>query len=414
MVYYKKFDNGLRLVVHKMAGLFTVSCGVLVKTGSVNETDAEHGISHFIEHSLFKGTEKRTAFEISDYVDRIGAQINAYTSKETTCYYTKSTAEHFEDSLEVLSDIFFNSTLVQTELDKEKGVVTEEINMCEDEPEDLCLDLLAESFYGKDGLGRTILGTTKNVKSFSRADLIAYMDKFYTADNVVISVAGNVEEKQAEELAEKYFASKFVRLKSAPQKRNVFVTPQNLYRTKRTEQSHIGLCMPALCVKDERSIALNIANTVFGGGMSSRLFQRIREDMGLAYSIYSYMSSYKDCGVLEIYAGVNTSARESAEAAIAEEIKKIAENGVTEQEFLRGKEQIKSAFIMGQESTASQMLLYGRYLLMLDELFDFEERVSKIENTKIEEVNSMAKEIFDLKKASTATVGPKRSPLKIY
>ena len=413
MVYYKKFDNGLRLVVHKMEGLFTVSCGVLVKTGSVNETDVEHGISHFIEHSLFKGTEKRTSFEISDYVDRIGAQINAYTSKETTCYYTKSTAEHFEDSLEVLADIFFNSMLKQTELDKEKGVVTEEINMCEDEPEDLCLDLLAESFYGKDGLGRTILGTAKNVKSFSRDDLISYMDKYYTADNVVISVAGNVEEKQAEELAEKYFASKFVRLKSAPQKATLCVPPQNLYKTKRTEQSHIGLCIPALGVKDERSIALNIANTVFGGGMSSRLFQRIREDMGLAYSIYSYMSSYKDRGVLEIYAGVNTSARESAEAAIAEEVKRFAENGVTEQEFLRGKEQIKSAFIMGQESTASQMLLYGRYLLMLDEIFNFEERVSKIENTKIEEVNAMAKEIFDLEKASTATVGPKRSPLKI-
>ncbi len=413
MVYYKKFDNGLRLVVHKMAGLFTVSCGVLVKTGSVNETDPEHGISHFIEHSLFKGTEKRTAFEISDYVDRIGAQINAYTSKETTCFYTKSTAEHFEDSLEVLSDIFFNSTLKQTELDKEKGVVVEEINMCEDEPEDLCLDLLAESFYGKDGLGRTILGTAKNVKSFSREDLLRYMDKYYTADNVVVSVAGNVDEKEAEELAEKYFASKFTRFTSAPQRKAECGIPQNLYKTKRTEQSHIGLCMPAVSVKDERGIALNIANTVFGGGMSSRLFQRVREDMGLAYSIYSYMSTYKESGVLEIYAGVNTSARESAEAAIAEEIKKIAASGVTEQEFLRGKEQIKSAFIMGQESTASQMLLYGRYLLMLDKIFDFDERVAKIENTSIEEVNAMAKEVFDLGKISTATVGPKRSPLKI-
>ncbi len=413
MVHYKRFDNGLRLVVHKMEGLFTVSCGVLVKTGSANETDEEHGISHFIEHSLFKGTEKRSAFEISDYVDRIGAQINAYTSKETTCFYTKSISAHFEDSMEVLSDIFFHSALKQTELDKEKGVVTEEINMCEDEPEDLCLDLLAESFYGKDGLGRTILGTAKNVKSFTRDDLVKYMDKYYTADNVVIAVAGNVDVQSAEEIAEKYFAREFERKTAAPQKTLKAEQPENLYRTKRTEQSHIGICMPALSVKDERGIALNIANTVFGGGMSSRLFQRVREDMGLAYSIYSYMSSYKDCGVLEVYAGVNTAAREQAEAAIAEEIKRFVKEGVTKQEFLRGKEQLKSAFIMGQESTASQMMLYGRYLLFLDEIFDFKERVGAIEKTSLEEVNEVMRTVFDLEKASTATVGPKRTALKI-
>ena len=413
MVYYKRFDNGLRLVVHKMEGLFTVSCGVLVKTGSANETDEEHGISHFIEHSLFKGTEKRSAFEISDYVDRIGAQINAYTSKETTCFYTKSSSAHFEDSMGVLSDIFFHSALKQTELDKEKGVVTEEINMCEDEPEDLCLDLLAESFYGKDGLGRTILGTAKNVKSFTRDDLVKYMDKYYTADNVVIAVAGNVDVQSAEEIAEKYFAREFERKTAAPQKTLKAEQPENLYRTKRTEQSHIGICMPALSVKDERGIALNIANTVFGGGMSSRLFQRVREDMGLAYSIYSYMSSYKDCGVLEVYAGVNTAAREQAEAAIAEEIKRFVKEGVTKQEFLRGKEQLKSAFIMGQESTTSQMMLYGRYLLFLDEIFDFKERVGAIEKTSLEEVNEVMRTVFDLEKASTATVGPKRTALKI-
>lgn len=315
--------------------------------------------------------------------------------------------------MEVLSDIFFHSALKQTELDKEKGVVTEEINMCEDEPEDLCLDLLAESFYGKDGLGRTILGTAKNVKSFTRDDLVKYMDKYYTADNVVIAVAGNVDVQSAEEIAEKYFAREFERKTAAPQKTLKAEQPENLYRTKRTEQSHIGICMPALSVKDERGIALNIANTVFGGGMSSRLFQRVREDMGLAYSIYSYMSSYKDCGVLEVYAGVNTAAREQAEAAIAEEIKRFVKEGVTKQEFLRGKEQLKSAFIMGQESTASQMMLYGRYLLFLDEIFDFKERVGAIEKTSLEEVNEVMRTVFDLEKASTATVGPKRTALKI-
>lgn len=413
MTYCKTYENGLRLIIKKMEGLFTVSCGILVKTGSVNEDAEENGISHFIEHTLFKGTEKRSAFEISDFTDRIGAQINAYTSKETTCYYTKSTSEHFEDSLEVLSDIFFHSVFDAGELEKEKGVVIEEINMCEDEPEDLCLDLLARSFHGEKGLGRTILGSIKNVKSFSREDVKRYMDKYYRADNVVISIAGNVNIEEAERAVEKYFAKNFGSEKSAPQKTYPSVPPEFLYRCKHTEQSHIGFSMPAPSVSEDSSVPLSIANAVFGGGMSSRLFQKIREEMGLAYSIYSYVSQYKNCGALEIYAGVNTEARESAEKAITEEIARFKEKGVTEQEFLRGREQIKSSFIMGQESTASQMLLYGRYLLFRGEQFDFAKRIAEIDAVSVESVNDVIKNIFDLGKTSTATVGPKRSPIVI-
>ena len=176
MTYYKQFDNGLRLVVYKMEGFVSVSSGVLVKTGSYNETSEENGISHFIEHVMFKGTEKRTAFEISDHIDRIGAQINAFTSKELTCYYTKSTGEHLKDSLDVLSDIFFNSKFDNEELEKEKGVIIEEINMSEDTPEELCLDLLAKSYYGDSGLGQTILGPSKNIKRFTRDDVKKYME----------------------------------------------------------------------------------------------------------------------------------------------------------------------------------------------------------------------------------------------
>ena len=413
MTHYKVFDNGLRLIINKMEGLFTVSCGILVKTGSINETDEENGISHFIEHMLFKGTKKRSAFEISDYTDRIGAQINAFTSKELTCFYTKSTSEHFEDSVEVLSDIFFNSVFDSVEMGREKGVITEEINMCEDEPEDLCLDLLAESFYGKEGLGKTILGSIANVRKFDRDDIIAYMKKYYTADNVVISIAGNVDIKEAERLAEKYFEGNFSDGKCAEQKRYETVSPSHLYKCKHTEQSHISFAIPALPVYDRRSIALGIANAIFGGGMSSRLFQKIREEMGLAYSIYSYISQYKDCGCLEIYAGVNTAERVSAEQAVLEEIVRFAKDGVSEQEFLRGKEQIKSTFIMGQESTASQMLLFGRYLMFLDKCFDFKDRIAAIDSITSDEVNEIIKETFIIDKIATATIGPKRSPIKV-
>lgn len=413
MTHYRQFDNGLRLIVHRMEGLFTVSCGVLVKTGSINETKDSNGISHFIEHMLFKGTKNRTAFEISDYTDRIGAQINAFTSKELTCYYTKATAEHLFESLEVLSDIFFDSLFEESESAREKGVIIEEINMCEDEPEELCLDLLARSRYGEEGLGRTILGSIKNVKKFTKQDIREYMEKYYCADNVVISVAGNVDVQAAESMIEQLFACRFTGKKSAEQKKYAEVEPSYLYKCKRTEQSHIAFSFPALPVSDKRNVALALANSVLGGGMSSRLFQKVREEMGLAYSIYSYVSQYKDSGALEIYAGVNTAERAAAERAVSGVVDNLFAEGITEQEFLRGKEQIKSTFVMGQESTSSQMLLFGRYLLFLDKVFDFKERIADIDKTTRDEVNDVIKAVLVKEKASTATVGPGRTPVTL-
>ncbi|MBQ8427034.1 MAG: insulinase family protein [Clostridia bacterium] len=413
MRYYKKFDNGLRLIVNKIDSLLSVSAGVLVKTGSINESEQENGISHFIEHVMFKGTKTRSAFDISDHIDRIGAQINAFTSKELTCYYTKSTSEHLEKSLEVLSDIFFNSVFDSEELEKEKGVVIEEINMSEDTPEDMCLDLLASSYYGKSGLGQTILGPIKNIKSFTREDVEKYMDKYYTADNVVISLAGNIDVNMAVEYVNKLFVNNFKSRKSEKQVKSKIMPPQRLYKVKKIEQSHIGFVMNGFTAKDRLSDGFTIANTVLGGGMSSRLFQKIREELGLCYSIYSYPSQYKDNGILEIYAGVNTDARDLATKAIVQEVKKFKKNGITEQEFLRGKEQIKSAFIFGQESTASQMLVYGKYLLFLDKEFDFDERIKCIESVTIDDVHEAIEKSFNIESASTAAVGPKRSALKI-
>ena len=411
MAYFKKFPNGLRLIIKKIEGLYSVSCGVMVKTGSVNEQEDNNGISHFIEHCMFKGTDKRTAFDISDSIDRIGASINAYTSKETTCYYTKSTAERLPDTLEILSDIFFNSTFDEKELEKEKGVVLEEINMCEDTPEDLLFDLLAESFFGNSGLGQTILGSADNIKKFTRNDLIKYIDDRYTPDNVIISIAGNVDEKRAEEFVEKYFVNNF-------KDKKVVNTPVldskgkgNLFKYKDIEQSHIGLIVPTFSAVDDRSEALALANIIFGGGMSSRLFQKIREEMGLCYSIYSYPSSFLNGGVLEIYAGVNNDSRDLSFKAILDVFDEFREGGINENEFIRAKEQIKSTFIMGQESTSSQMLLYGRNLLYYDKVFDFDEKLSKIDNVSLSVVNDVIKYVFDKTKMSVATVGKNKTPL---
>ncbi|MCQ2387599.1 MAG: insulinase family protein [Clostridia bacterium] len=413
MNYFYKYDNGLKIVIAKMEGYFSVSCGVLVKTGSINENEANNGISHFIEHTMFKGTKKRSAFEISDYIDRIGAQINAYTSKEMTCYYTKSTGEHLFDSLEVLSDIFFNSKFEQSELDKEKGVVIEEINMCEDAPEEVCLDLLSESRYGKTGLGQTILGKESNILGFTKKDIKKYMDKYYTADNVVIAIAGDVDVKKAKKYIDELFANNFSDKKGKKQNDKIILTNNNLYKTKKIEQTHIAFSMPAINLNDDRSDVFNIANSILGGGMSSRLFQKIREELGLCYSIYSYVSQYKYDGVLEIYAGVNTKNRDLAVNSIVETVRNFKKDKITKQEFMRGKEQIKSAFIMSRESTTTQMLLYGRYLLFLDKEFNYKERMKILEKTTLNDVNDIIDEYFDIDKASTATVGSKTTAIKI-
>ena len=239
------------------------------------------------------------------------------------------------------------------------------------------------------------------------------MDEYYTADNVVISIAGNVDEERAEKLVKEYFADRFTRLKSKPQVKTEASAPLHLFKSKRIEQTHVGFALKGLSVTDKRSDALAIANVVFGGGMSSRLFQKIREELGLAYSVYSYASQYKDGGVVEIYAGVNTALRDTATQAILDEIKRLKKEKITEQEFLRGKAQLKSSFILGQESTSSQMLLYAKYLILLDKEFDFNDRVNRLEKVSINDVYDAIEDFFDLSTLSSATVGSKRTPLKI-
>ena len=412
MAYVKRYDNGLRLIVNKMEGLFSVSLGIMVKTGSINETEKENGISHFIEHCLFKGTDKRSAFKISDDIDSIGAQINAYTAKETTCYYTKSTSDHLEETMEILSDIFFNSKFDEQELEKEKGVVIEEIKMSEDTPEDICFDLLALSRFGNAGIGQTILGPEKNIKKFTSSNIRAYMDKYYTPENTVISVAGKLDEREVEDLVEQYFLPYFKSRKTAKQVVSKPVCQENLYKYKKIEQTHIALSVPAFDIFDKQSEILNIANYVFGGGMSSRLFQKVREQLGLCYSIYSYISAFKDSGVLEIYAGVNTALKDKALKAILEEFE-LMRNGITESEFYRAKEQIKSSFIMRQEYNSSQMMLYAKNLLFEDKVFDFDEKLKFIENVKLEEVNDIITKVFVKEKLSSSVVGPIRKPLNL-
>ncbi len=404
MVTTRTLANGVRVIVKRMEGLLSVTMGVLVGTGAAYETDEEDGISHFIEHMQFKGTDKHTAFELSDAFDALGAQVNAFTGKDMTCFYAKSTSDHAEESFSLLAELFLDSTFPEEEMVREKGVVIEEINMDEDSPEDLCLDLLARAAYGNRGFGRNILGPASNVQGFTREQLFAYKKERYCSQNIVISFAGNIEPSLALELAEKFFG-KMPRLEPSLRVPPVEREKKDLFRKKPIEQAHFVFGFPAIARDDPAFAATQVMNVVLGGGMSSRLFKKVREELGLAYSVYSYSSHYEKTGLFTVYAGVNPQKAERAAQAVIDVIKELKEEGVTEEEFLRGREQLKSSNIFSQENTSSQMLLYGKQLLYKNEIYDFEKRMEEISALRLGDIRDAIAQNFDFAKACVASVG---------
>ena len=412
MVYEKRYENGLRLVVKQMEGLMSVTMGILVGTGASVETDAEDGISHFIEHMQFKGTHKRNAFEISDAFDRLGAQVNAFTGKDLTCYYSKCTSDHTAACFELLSDLFLNSTFPEEEMVREKGVVCEEISMNEDTPEDLCLDLLAQAFYGKENYGRNILGPAANVKGFTVQDIYNYKKARYCPENIVVSFAGGIDPETAQALVENYFSA-LEKGTFEERKPKIVYGRKSLVKNKPIEQMHLSIAYPSVPRGDEREDYITALNAILGGSMSARLFQEVREKRGLAYSVYSYLSSFPECASLNIYAGVNPSKVQEAYEAILEVIKTMKKKGITEDEFLRSREQMKASMFFSNESSNSQMLLYGRYMLYFNQVFDFEEKLDRINamtHAKAQEVLSV---MFDESKKAVALVGKTDTPLPL-
>lgn len=410
MIHFKQFENGLRLVVNKMDSLMSVTMGILVHTGASQESDSEDGISHFIEHMMFKGTKKRTAFQISDEMDRIGAQMNAFTAKDMTCYYVKSTTGHAVEAFEILSDLFLESTFPEDEMEREKGVVIEEINMNEDTPDDLCLDLLATAYFGTRGYGRNILGPRENVAGFTVVDIKNYIDKYYAPQNIVISMAGNIDVNVAEAMVAKYFASHNRRCCDRKSVK-VELKSQSLCKKKNIEQVHIGIAYPSVKRYDKLFDATQIMNAVFGGGMSSRLFQTVREKLGLAYTVYSYVTSYEEAGALCVYAGVNSEKYLQSVDAIYDCIENIKKKDITKEEFERGKEQLISSSIFSQESTSSQMLLFGKELLYRDKIYNFEERVNRISAVTLDDVMEAIDVNFGSSNKAVSLVGAVDKPL---
>ncbi|CAH0256242.1 MULTISPECIES: M16 family metallopeptidase [Peribacillus] len=385
-------QNGVRIVLENIPTVRSAAIGVWIKTGSRNETPELNGVSHFLEHMFFKGTTTRNAREIAESFDSIGGQVNAFTSKEYTCYYAKVMDNHASYALEILADMFFNSTFDGEELKKEKNVVYEEIKMYEDTPDDIVHDLLSKAVYENHPLGYPILGTENTLETFNSDTLKKYVHDMYTPDKVVVSIAGNVDEKLIQEV-ENYFGSY-----QGGEDRLELVKPSfhenRITRKKETEQAHLCLGYKGLEIGNDKTYSLITLNNILGGSMSSRLFQDVREQRGLAYSVYSYHSSYQDSGMVTVYGGTGTNQLDSLYETIQETLDTLKRDGITEKELRNSKEQLKGSLMLSLESTNSRMSRNGKNELMLGEHRSLDDIIIKIDEVTEDTVNELANQIF--------------------
>ncbi|NLK97009.1 MAG: insulinase family protein [Epulopiscium sp.] len=405
MFRLKKLPNGVTIVSEKLPFVRSIALGIWVRNGSRHERIHESGISHFIEHMLFKGTKNRTSKQIADEMDRIGGQLNAYTTKEYTCYYFRALDNHIDQALDILTDMFLNSNFEEKEIEKEKGVILEEINMYEDSPEELVHDLMQKAVWEENPLGEPILGTTETIATFDHKTLKNFFNKRYRPENTVIAVAGNFDYDEMMDKIEQKFSNWDFNEKDDYEYTYPQYKAQILTKTKDIEQIHACLSFPGISSDSEDVYTLITLNTILGGGMSSRLFQKIREDRGLAYSVYSYPTNYNDTGLFTIYAGMNPSQTIEVLDLIIKEIQALKTNKIPPNDLSKTKEQLKSNYIMGLESTNSRMSSIGRSQLMLNKVRTPDEIIEKVDAVTEERVAVLIDKLFDFSNMSASIVG---------
>ncbi|MDY2883103.1 MAG: pitrilysin family protein [Romboutsia timonensis] len=404
---YKKhvLENGLTIIGEEIPYVKSISLGVWINAGSRIEDEEISGVSHFIEHMLFKGTRNRTSKQIASEIDNLGGQINAFTSKECTCYYVKLLDSHIDIGIDVLSDMILNSKFNEDDLDKERSVIIEELKMYEDSPEDLAYDLLTENIYKNDPLGMNIIGTEESLKRLNREKLLDYFNKYYVPNNSVIAISGNFNfDEIINKIEEKFKVWKKkdvnVDIKKAEFK-SCFLT-----KNKDIEQVNLAMSLEAVPLENDKEVyALAVINTVFGGSISSRLFQKIREEKGLVYSIYSSQSLYRKCGELGIFASMSNEHLKEVYESIIEEIKIMKKYYLTDQEIKESKEQLKGSYILGLESTSSRMMSIGRSLLLNNKVESTDDILKSIDNVDRETVKIVIDKIFNLDKLGVCIVG---------
>lgn len=413
MVYIReRLDNGIRIVAEEIKHVNSVSIGIWVRSGSRYENTQNNGVSHFIEHMLFKGTKNRTAKEIAGSIDKIGGQLNAFTTKECTCFYAKVLDSHFDIALDVLSDMLMNSAFSEVEIEKEKKVVMEEISMYEDSPEDLVHDIYTQTVLANHSLGMPILGSRDSLGSLSRDDIINYFDDNFHSSNIVISLVGSFDKEGSIEKIKNTFATysvKNIRKETGPTPEFI---PDSIHRKKSTEQTHLCMGYKGMELGNKHNYPLLVMNNIFGGSMSSRLFQKIREEKGLAYSVFSYPSSYIDCGLFSIYAGMKPSQFKSVLNIIYNEIDELKKNSISEEELFDSKEQLKGGYILGLESTSGRMISIGKSELLLDRIYAPEEILNLIDAVTMEDVRYAIDYIFNNENRGAAVIGPGKINIK--
>lgn len=401
--------NGVRIVTDPMPGFRSAAIGLWVGAGSRYESAGENGAAHFIEHMLFKGTEKYTASELAAVMDSIGGQINAFTTRDSTCFYARVLDTHLDTAAQLLADMFFHSRFDPADIDSERNVILEEIHMYDDSPEDLVVErLLSKCFKG--ALGRPVCGTARSLAGLDRAALRRFMTEKYVPERLVIALSGSFTQENVQHIAQLFSPLPAGGSCSA---RKCQYTPAFTVKRKASEQNHLCLGFPGVCTTASSRYAVSLMSQILGGGMSSRLFQSVRERRGLCYSIYTFSNSFDETGFFGIATALSQDTELQALALIQEELRRFLEDGVTPEELSRAREQAKSSLVMGLESTSSRMSKLGFWELAAGSCPSTDERLAAYDAVTREDVLNIAWEILDFNRMSFSVVGRTR-PREIY
>jgi len=410
-------SSGLRIVTEEVPSVRSAAIGIWVNVGSRDEAPATAGASHFLEHLLFKGTTSRTALEISSAVESVGGEMNAFTSKEYTCFYARVIDTDLPMAIDVVSDLITSSIVTALDVESERKVVLEEIAMRDDDPSDLVHDLFSDTYYGDTHIGRPILGTIESIKGMSRNTVFNYYKKKYKPSDLVVAVAGNIKHKRVVAMVEAALSrDNFLDEASTPNirptaliKRGPQIPVGLMYR--KTEQAHMLYGMEGVARADERRFAMGILSAALGGGMSSRLFQEIREKRGLAYSVYAYSQQFAGTGTLSFYAGCNPTKAVEVVEIIREVLADVADNGMSHEEIERAKGAVRGSLVLSQEDSGSRMSRIGKNEIVYGQVMDFDDILKAVSRVSSEDIREIAGEY--LKKTPTlALVGPFKNPAK--
>ena len=410
-------SSGLRIVTEEVPSVRSAAVGIWVNVGSRDEAPATAGASHFLEHLLFKGTTSRTALEISSSIESVGGEMNAFTSKEYTCFYARVIDTDLPMAIDVVSDLITSSIVTALDVDAERKVVLEEIAMRDDDPSDLVHDLFSDTFYGDTAIGRPILGTIDSIKGMSRNTVFNYYKKKYLPQDLVVAVAGNIKHKRVvamveEALSRDNFLDELgvpVLRPNTPVKNSKQQSVGLLY--KKSEQAHMFYGMEGVARADERRFAMGVLSAALGGGMSSRLFQEIREKRGLAYSVYAYAQQFAGSGVLGFYAGCNPTKAVEVVEIIRGVLSDVADNGMTHEEIERAKGAVRGSLVLSQEDSGSRMSRIGKNEIVYGQVMDFDDILKAISRVSVTDIREIASE-FLVKTPTLALVGPFKNESK--